>query len=121
MRFERVWEDGHGSTPFSPLLSVARGAKRAEPLVGRSLERGGRRADDFLSLASGVTGSTERTEARRWRWPISGHRSGALTGRLARPIESEDDALLALPIPPPAWLFLFHQPTGEQTMQTQGY
>jgi len=96
-----------GPTQFCPVFPVAGVSKRAEKLMRMRLQNRGPAPHDFPSLASGVAGSTQRTQTPLGGRSICRLGQGALTGCLACSIHIEDKVAVPLPVEQPAWLLLF--------------
>ena len=119
VRFEVVSDGRHCPTQFCPVLPIARIAKSGQPLMGMGLQDCGAGAYDFPSLASRVARSAQGTQAPRWRWPICGHRQSLLAGRLARPIDVEDEEVISLSVPQSTCLLFFHERTSQQIVEEE--
>jgi len=63
------------------------------------LQDGGARSNDFSPLAPAVCSRLQRAQATRWRRPILGLWQGTLTGRLAHPIDVENEEVAPLSVP----------------------
>jgi hypothetical protein len=61
-------------TEFRSVRAVAGVSKRAEPLMGMSLQNRCASTHDFPAFASSVARGAEGAQTAHGRWPIGGHR-----------------------------------------------
>jgi len=108
MRLEIALNGRDCPTQFCTVFSIARVSKRAEKLMGMSLQNRGTAPHDFPSLASSVARRTQGAQTSLWIWPILRLRQGTLAGRLACSIHIEDEVVIPLPVEQSAWLPLCH-------------
>src|SRR5258708_16388479 len=85
--------------------------------MSMGLQNGGTCAHDFPTFASGVAGSTERTQPTLRCGPIRRLRQGALAGCFSCPIYIEDEPVASLAIPQPCHLLLFVRRTAEPILK----
>src|SRR5215470_10499575 len=92
-----------GTQEFRPVIPIAEVSKRAEPLMRMCLEHDGSRSDDFPSSTSQVPWRADPIKPAVSSWKLWRVGQRPLPGSLPGPIDIDDEPMLVLTIPDPAW------------------